>query len=271
MRVGFVGLGSQGAAMAQMIERAGFELLLWARRAETLLPFRDTRAETVSSLEELGARAEIVGVCVGNDDDVESVVLAESAGLLAGMHPGGVIAVHSTIHPDTCRRLGARALAERVELLDAPVSGGGDRALRRELAVMVGGERSVYERCLPVFESYGNTVRHLGGLGAGQICKIINNVLFAATLELAHQTLLRARALALDEEAMREVLMGSSAQSMALSVATLLDAPETAAGIGNLVKDHALFSALARAAEIEPGELERVAGKAAKTIGEALE
>ncbi|MAG31515.1 MAG: 6-phosphogluconate dehydrogenase [Deltaproteobacteria bacterium] len=271
MRVGFVGLGSQGAAMAQRIERAGFELLLWARRAETLRPFRDSGARPFASLEELAARSDVVGVCVGNDDDVESVVLAERGGLLAGMRPGSVVMVHSTIHPETCRLLGAQAQARRVQLLDAPVSGGSDRALQGELTVMVGGEHSVYERCLPVFESYGSTVKYLGGLGTGQMCKILNNVLFSATLELAHQTVLRARALELDEQAMREVLMASSAQSTALSVVSLLDAPGSERALGNLVKDHALFSALARSREIEPGQLERVAGKATKRIAEALE
>ncbi|NIU05148.1 MAG: NAD(P)-dependent oxidoreductase, partial [Gammaproteobacteria bacterium] len=90
-------------------------------------------------------------VCVVDDADVEAVVLNDN--LLAGMAPGGIIAVHSTVHPDTCRRLANEAESRGVKLLDAPVSGGADAARAGTLAVMVGGDPTAFEAARGVFES----------------------------------------------------------------------------------------------------------------------
>src|SRR5262245_56107831 len=114
MNVGFVGLGDQGAPMAQMILRAGWPLSVYARRPATLDPFRDTAAVIVPSLRELGARTDLVFICVLNDAQVEEVVLGDN--ILAGMQPGGVIAVHSTVHPDLRRRLAGLAAERGVTL-----------------------------------------------------------------------------------------------------------------------------------------------------------
>src|SRR6201981_3082890 len=104
MHVGFIGLGSQGGPMAERIVEAGSPTTLWARRPASLEPFADTAAKLAGSPAELGATSDLVCLCVVADADVEEVLDGDS-GVLAGMADGGIIAIHSTVHPDTCRRL----------------------------------------------------------------------------------------------------------------------------------------------------------------------
>ena len=151
-RVGFIGLGSQGGPMARRIVEEGYPLTIWARRPETLEPFADTAAVVASTPAELGAASDVVGICVMGDADVEDVVLRDD-GVLAGMAPGGVIAIHTTIHPDTCRRLAGGGRARGV----ARGRRAGERrrqaAAAGKLLVMVGGDDDDVERCRPVFDT----------------------------------------------------------------------------------------------------------------------
>jgi 3-hydroxyisobutyrate dehydrogenase len=243
MRVGFIGLGSQGAPMARRIVDAGFATTLWARRPESLEPFADT--PVAGSPAELAAVSDLVCVCVVNDADVEEVV----DGVLSGLAAGGVIAVHSTVHPDTCRRLAARVAAEGVSLVDAPVSGGGGAAAEGHLLVMVGGDAETVARCRPVFATYGDPVVHLGDVGAGQVTKLLNNVLFTANLATAAGVLALGRALDVDPGRLTEVITHGTANSFALgrigSAGGSLDRIATHAG-ALLRKDVGLVADLAR-------------------------
>ncbi|MGO9508739.1 MAG: NAD(P)-dependent oxidoreductase [Mycobacterium sp.] len=216
MRVGFIGLGSQGGPMARRIVEAGYPTTLWARHAATLEPFADTAAQIAGSPAELAAASELVCLCVVGDADVDEVVDGEH-GLLAGLQPGSVIAVHSTVHPDTCHRLANKAGALGVSVVDAPVSGGGVMAAKGRLLVMVGGDADVVERCRPVFETYADTVVHVGELGAGQTTKLLNNLLFTANLGTAATTLSLANALGIAPDRFAEVVSRSSGNSFALN------------------------------------------------------
>ena len=145
--------------MARRIIEAGYPVTLWARRPATLEPFADTSAKTAGSPAELAAASDLVCVCVRDDADTEEVVDA----VLGGLAPGGVIAVHSTVHPDTCRRLAERAQAGGVRLIDAPVSGGAPAAAAGRLLVMVGGDEATVEFGRPVFASYGDPIAPRAG------------------------------------------------------------------------------------------------------------
>lgn len=215
MRVGFIGLGSQGAPMARRIIDSGFATTLWARRPASVEPYADTPATVAASPRELAAASDLVCLCVINDDDVEAVLTRED-GVLAGLANGGVVAVHSTIHPDTCRRLAATAAEQGVSLIDAPVSGGGIAAAEGRLLVMAGGDPDVVERCRPVFASYGDPVVHMGPVGSGQLTKLLNNVLFTANLATAASTLHLGRALDVDPHRLAEVIANGTANSFAL-------------------------------------------------------
>ncbi|GAB2832047.1 NAD(P)-dependent oxidoreductase [Actinocorallia aurea] len=209
--VGFIGLGSQGAPMARRIIEAGFPTTLWARRQETLEPFAGTGATVAASPTEVGAAVDLACVCVLDDAGVEEIV----AGLLASMRPGGVIAVHSTVHPETCARLAERAAERGVALVDAPVSGGGPAADQGALLVMAAGDTEAVERCRPVFATYGDPIVHLGPVGAGQRAKLINNLLLAANLGVAESAFALARELGVDPAQLAIVLARGSGSSFA--------------------------------------------------------
>ncbi|MDT5331476.1 MAG: hypothetical protein QOF31_2773 [Mycobacterium sp.] len=215
MRVGFIGLGSQGGPMARRIVEGGYETTLWARRAASLEPYADTAAKTAGSPAELAAASDLVCLCVVGDDDVREVLEGET-GVLAGLAPGGIVAIHSTVHPDTCRSVAEKAAAQGVSVIDAPVSGGAPAVEEGKLLVMVGGGEDVVARCRPVFGTYADPIIHLGPLGSGQVTKILNNLLFTANLGSAISTLELGESLGIERTRLAEVLNGGSAVSKAL-------------------------------------------------------
>lgn len=218
---GFIGLGSQGAPMARRMIDAGYPTVLWARRAATLEPYRETPATYAASIAELGAQCEHVGVCVVDDNDVKQVCEQ----LIPAMKPGGRIAIHSTIHPATCKALEAEAKARGLGLIDAPVSGGEPAAKAGALTVMVGGEAEVFEKARPVFETFGRLIVHLGEIGAGQNAKLINNTLLAAHIGLAHDAAVAGDKLGIDRKVLFELLMASSGRSMGIEVYSRMPRP----------------------------------------------
>jgi 3-hydroxyisobutyrate dehydrogenase len=254
MRVGFIGLGSQGGPMARRIIDGGHRTTLWARRAASLEPFADTTAKVAGSPAELAEDSDLVCLCVVGDADVDEIAGGED-GLLTAMRPGSVIAVHSTVHPETCRRLADQAATQGVSVVDAPVSGGGPAAAEGRLLVMVGGDADVVERCRPVFETYADPVVHLGELGSGQTTKLLNNLLFTAHLATAATTLSLASALGVDPDRLTEVVSRSSANSFALNALGGVGGLDRLAGLagGLLRKDVRLVVDLADQAAAEPG------------------
>jgi 3-hydroxyisobutyrate dehydrogenase len=219
--VGFIGLGSQGGPMARRIVESGYPLVLWARRADVLLPFKDTPAETVGNIAELGRRAEHVGVCVLDDAGVRQVC----AELIPAMRPGSRIAIHSTVHPNTVIELARQATARGIAVLDAPVSGGGPAAASRTLTVMMGGDEEVVAAARPIFETFGGLIVRVGGVGAGQMAKLVNNALMAAHVAMAHHGLAGGAALGLDRAALCQIVKGSSGRSYGFEVYSRLPDP----------------------------------------------
>lgn len=215
VRVGFVGLGSQGAPMARRIIDEGFPTTLWARRPESLEPFAATAASVATSPAELGAVCDVLALCVVDDAGVDEV-LRGPGGALAAMAPGSVVVVHSTVHPKTCLRL--QDDHPEIHVIDAPVSGGGQKAADRELLVMVGGPDDVVARCRPVLETFGDPVLHVGPLGAGQEAKVLNNTIFTAQLALAAEAFELAGSRGLDQRAVATILASGSGRSYAAEI-----------------------------------------------------
>jgi len=220
MRVGFIGLGSQGGPMARRIVEGGYDLTLWARRAASVEPYADTAAKVAATPAELAAASDLVCLCVVGDADVKQVLEGDT-GVLAGLAPGGIIAIHSTVHPDTCREIAELAGKQGVSVIDAPVSGGAPAVEQGTLMVMVGGEEADVEKCRPVFATYSDAVVHLGALGAGQVAKILNNLQFTANLGSAMSTLELGDALGIPRDRLCHVLNRGSATSKAISSITM--------------------------------------------------
>ncbi len=267
-RIGFIGLGSQGGPIARRIVDEGYPLTIWARRRESVAPFDDTAAMVAPSPADLGAASDVVGICVVADADVEDVLL-RSDGVLAGMVPGGIVAIHSTVHPDTCRQLGVDAAGRGVAIVDAPVSGGGGAASERRLLLMAGGQPEHVARCRPVFETFADPVIHLGPLGSGQVAKLLNNLVFTAQVAVALETFGFADRLGMDRRALAEVLANGSGGSRAAAI--LASSGFNTVGLGRAVpllqKDVGIMLDVARAQDIaEPAEVARLAEKALEML-----
>jgi 3-hydroxyisobutyrate dehydrogenase len=214
MRVGFVGLGDQGEPMARRSLDAGHELSVFSRRPEQAQPLVSRGAVQAESLRALAARSDLLGVCVGTDADVWEVAEAT----LGELRPGSILAVHSTVDPQTCIRIGAKARQRGVAVIDAPVSGGRARAFAGGLTVMVGGEVTAVNRARPVFETFGALVLHVGDLGAGEVLKLANNYLFAAQVALTDQMLDPCRELGLDVVQSMTAIASSTGSSRAIQM-----------------------------------------------------
>lgn len=207
--------------MARRMIEAGLATVLWARRPESLEPFSDSGAGFASSVTELGMQVGYVGVCVVDDAGVREVCEQ----LIPAMAPGGLIAIHSTVDPRLCRELADSARQHELELLDAPVSGGGPAAAEGTLTLMVGGSAPAVEAARPVFETFARLIVHLGDVGAGQNAKLVNNAMMSANLAIAYQGLLAARELGIDREAFVELVKVSSGRSFSFEVCSRLPEP----------------------------------------------
>jgi len=215
-RVGFIGLGIMGAPMAANLLKAGFAVTVWNRtagRADALLA---SGAVLASSPSEVAEVSEVTLSCVTNSPDVEAIALGPN-GVIEGAAPGSVYIDCSTISPEVARRVAAALAAKGVSMLDAPVSGGDVGARAATLAIMVGGDPATFERCLPVLESMGKTVVHVGPSGAGQVVKLRNQVAGGLHLLAMAEAIALARSAGVAPEKMLEVVSAGAGGSWMLS------------------------------------------------------
>jgi 3-hydroxyisobutyrate dehydrogenase-like beta-hydroxyacid dehydrogenase len=211
-RVGFIGLGNIGKPMAINVLKAGFDLMVYDLRQEPMQVLTALGAKAGRSANEIGAHAEIIELVVVDDAQVEAVILGEG-GVLNGARPGSVIAVHSTVHPRTVRKLAESAKAKGVSLIDAQVSGGERGAYAKSLCYMVGGDKAAFEKCQPVFATSGANIFHLGGLGTGAIAKLAHNLIVYVNMMAASEGMRLAEMAGVDLKAMEQVVHAGAAQS----------------------------------------------------------
>lgn len=232
--VGFIGLGSQGGPMAERIGKAGFPLVVWARRVEALAHFIATGARPATSLGDLAQTCDVVCLCVVDDAGVAEI--ADT--VIPAMKPGSLLVIHSTILPQSCAQLAERCQAAQLLFLDAPVSGGGTAAAAGTLTVMCGGTELAFQTARDIFASFAGTTILLGPAGAGQRAKIVNNALMAANMGLAHAALAAGEALGIDRRALAELIAVSSGRSFGFEVYARLPSPAAFAhGAPLLLKD----------------------------------
>jgi 3-hydroxyisobutyrate dehydrogenase-like beta-hydroxyacid dehydrogenase len=206
-----------GGAIATQIIGGGHPTVVWARRPKVAKLYTNA-ARTAPTPAALASLVDLVSICVWDDDDVRSVMRGPD-GVLAGCRPGTLVAIHSTVRPDTCRELAAEAWVDGVVVLDAPVSGGPDAALAGALAVAVGGPEEAFAACHHVFETFASTIVHVGDVGSGQLAKLLNNALLAANLALSDETLDLGTALGVDADQLGRFLHVGSGRSFGLDVA----------------------------------------------------
>jgi 3-hydroxyisobutyrate dehydrogenase len=174
MQLGFIGLGTMGASMAANLQKAGHGLVVHDISRAAAEPHLAAGAVWAASPRAVAEAAEIVFTSLPGPPEVEQVALGPD-GLLAGMRKGGVYFDLSTNAPSLVRRIHRDFAAAGAHMLDAPVSGGPRGARTRELALWVGGERAVFDRCKPVLDAIGDEARHVGPIGAGSVAKLVHN------------------------------------------------------------------------------------------------
>ncbi len=219
MRVGFVGLGIMGRPMALNLLKAGHEVAVWTRRAESMQPLLIAGAKPAESPAALARDCDVVISMVADAPDVEAVALGErgvAEGAEAANRVDLVFIDMSTIAPSAARSIAARMAERGVTMLDAPVSGGEVGAIAGSLTIMVGGHQAAFERARPVLEGMGKTVTWIGESGAGQVAKACNQILTGAGVAIVAEALHFARASGVDPARVREAMLGGFAYSRIL-------------------------------------------------------
>jgi len=267
-RAGFIGLGSQGAGMAQRMIEKGIPTTLWARNEKSLEPFLD-KAAFAKDPAALGRESDVVGICVTDGAAVREVTLGER-GVLAGMSPGNVLAIHATIGTEECDEIAEAAARKAVHVVDAPVSGGGAAAAAGKLTVYVGGADEAVAQARPVLSTYGDPVLHMGAFGSGLRTKLMNNILNAAHFALAHDVMAIGTSLGLDKGKLADALQHGSGRSYSLEVFIGLGSFDLFADhVGPLLsKDVSLFSRETQQSSIfESGVLLQAADRFLSLLG----
>ena len=214
-RIGYIGLGLMGKAIASNLLRAGFELTVHNRSRAAVEELVSLGASEAMSPQQVAAASELVITNLPDSPDVEAVVLG-SEGVLEGASEGMIYVDNSTIKPETARSI-AHALAKKsVSALDAPVSGGDVGAKDGTLAIMVGGPKEVFVRALPIFEAMGKTITHVGESGAGQVAKACNQVMVAAQMVAMGELLMLAQRAGVSPARVVEAIRGGAAQCWTL-------------------------------------------------------
>ena len=210
--VGFIGLGNMGLGMAKNLLKAGFPVIGFDVRKETIERIRGLGGQAAGSPFEVVQKARVSILVVLNFDQIEEVVFGKQ-GMKEGLRAGDILIVSSTIAPSQIRNLGQRIEPYGAQVLDAPISGGKEGAEAGTLSIMVGGQKENYERCLPILQAMGKNIYYLGALGNGLSLKLVNNLLVAVNnLAVAEAVSLGTQA-GLDPKLILEVIPKSAGDS----------------------------------------------------------
>jgi 3-hydroxyisobutyrate dehydrogenase len=214
--VGFTGLGIMGQPMARNLLKAGFGLVVYTRTRRKADGLLAEGALWVDSPAAVARQAPMVITMVPDSPDVEQVVLG-SQGIIEGVRPGSVVIDMSTVSARVERAIAQQLAARGVAYLDAPVSGGSWGAIQGTLAIMVGGEEDAFRRVLPIFEAMGKSITYMGPSGAGQVTKLVNQVLVAVTLSGVAEALVFGAKAGADLTKTIEAVKGGAAGSWQLA------------------------------------------------------
>jgi 3-hydroxyisobutyrate dehydrogenase len=209
-KVAFVGLGVMGYPMAGHLAKAGYQTRVYNRTAAKAEKWCEEYGGSHALTPRKAAEgADFVFICVGNDDDLRSVVYGDD-GVLAGCNSGAILVDHTTASADVAREIAERA---QVEFLDAPVSGGQAGAENGVLTVMIGGSEAAFDQARPVIMSYARAAELLGGVGAGQLTKMVNQICIAGLVQGLSEGLNFAQRAGLDGHKVVDVISKGAAGS----------------------------------------------------------
>lgn len=215
-KLGFIGLGVMGMPMCKNLLEAGYQVTVWNRTASKMKDPVSLGAEAAGSPREVAEKSDVVIIMVGDSPDVEEVVLGPS-GVIEGATPGLVVVDMSSISPIATRRIAKALEKKKVEMLDAPVSGGDIGAKEATLSIMVGGSRAMFQECKPIFNVLGKQITYMGEIGSGQATKLCNQAICALHIQAVCEGLIIGAKLGLDLERLLQVLTAGYANSRILS------------------------------------------------------
>ena len=183
MKVAFIGLGVMGYPMAGHLANKGHSVCVFNRTQSKAQSWAEQYKGSVADTPREAAQgADIVFMCVGNDDDLRSVVYGDN-GVLAGMLPHTILVDHTTTSAEVAREVAAKAALQNIDFIDAPVSGGQAGAENGVLTVMAGGNEAVFAKVQPVMAAFSRFSQLLGGVGSGQLCKMVNQICIAGVVQ----------------------------------------------------------------------------------------
>lgn len=213
IKVAFVGLGVMGYPMAGHLARAKFDVTVYNRTSNKAKAWQEEYAGSIAlTPRDAASSADIVCMCVGNDDDVRSVVYGKD-GILAGLHKGSLLIDHTTASPELARELATVVAEKHCGFLDAPVSGGQAGAENAALTIMIGGDEVSFNNAKPVLDVYAKSARLMGPPGNGQLTKAVNQICIAGILQGLAEGLHFAEQAGLDISAVVDVISKGAAQS----------------------------------------------------------
>jgi 2-hydroxy-3-oxopropionate reductase len=216
MKIGFIGLGIMGRPMALNLRKAGHELIVPERKS--LTDEIRAAAEVAPDARSVAAKAEVVILMVPDTPDVEAVLFGPG-GVAEGLKPGTLVIDMSSISPIATKEFARRVNEKGCDYLDAPVSGGEVGAKQATLTIMVGGPDKAFERAKPLFEVMGKNITHVGSEnGAGQTCKVANQIIVALNIQAVAEALVFAAKAGADPAKVRAALMGGFASSRILEI-----------------------------------------------------
>ncbi|SAL02648.1 2-hydroxy-3-oxopropionate reductase [Caballeronia pedi] len=215
-KAGFIGLGIMGNPMAANLLKNGVQLAAFTRSGVSadLTGAGATACDTPAAVAE---KADVIFIMVPDTPDVEKVLFGEN-GVASKLKSGQIVVDMSSISPIATREFAAKVREKGADYLDAPVSGGEVGAKAASLTIMVGGAQATFDKVKPLFDMMGKNISLIGEVGAGQVCKVANQVIVAATIEAVGEALLLASKAGVDAEKVRTALMGGFASSRILEV-----------------------------------------------------
>jgi 3-hydroxyisobutyrate dehydrogenase len=246
--VGFVGLGNMGQPMALNLAKHGFPLVVHDIDPAKVAPLRERGATVVESPAGVAAAADRTISMVETTAQAESVIAGER-GIVHAAKPGHIVISMSTIDPLVARRLAGALAAHGIAMLDAPVSGGTERAKTGELSIIAGGEATTFEACRDLFKAMGTKIFHVGGLGQGLAMKLVNNMLVQVNMVAVAEALVLGVKAGLDPRTIYEVVRVSTGTSSAFErgAARMLARDFSPAGTVDIsFKDQELETAFAK-------------------------
>ncbi|MFQ5739405.1 MAG: NAD(P)-dependent oxidoreductase [Acidobacteriota bacterium] len=248
MKVGFIGLGNMGRPMTENILAAGFSCWVYNRTRSRAEALTEQGARLVDSPAEVAEKSDLVLTCLADVEACRAIFLGPS-GLLSATRPRHVLVDHSTVDPATSKEFCRLTRRRGARFLDAPVSGGPEGASQGTLTIMVGGATSAFQRALPVFQTLGRKIVHMGGPGTGSTTKLVNQILVAVHTLASCEAFLLARDSGLEPEKLTAVLMESWGASRMLDRNAVRiaggDFGLSGAPVRNLLKDLGIIVALA--------------------------